>query len=124
LKSPLSVSSKLPLVGTTIFTVMSRMAQEYGAVSLSQGAPDFACSPQLIDLISHYMKLGYNQYAPMEGVMTLREQIAIKTERCYGFAPDPVSEVTVTTGATEGLFAAITSLVHPGDEVIVLRTML
>jgi methionine aminotransferase len=67
------------------------------------------------------MKLGYNQYAPMEGVLSLREQIAMKTERCYGFAPDPVNEVTVTTGATEGLFAAITSVVHPGDEVIVFE---
>lgn len=117
----LSVNSKLPNVGTTIFTVMSRMAQEHGAISLSQGAPDFACSPELIDLIAYYMKMGYNQYAPMEGVMALREQIALKTERCYGFAPDPLTEVTVTTGATEGLFAAITAIVRPGDEVIVFE---
>ncbi len=108
-------------MGTTIFTVMSRMAQEVGAISLSQGAPDFACSPELIDLIAHYMKIGYNQYAPMEGLLALREQIASKTERCYGFAPDPVTEVTVTTGATEGLFAAITAVVRPGDEVIIFE---
>lgn len=115
------ISSKLPDVGTTIFTVMTKMAAEYGAISLSQGAPDFPCSEELISLISHYMKAGFNQYAPMEGVMALREQIALKTERMYGYAPDPVSEVTVVTGATEGLFAAITAVVHPGDEVIVLE---
>jgi methionine transaminase len=117
----IEITSKLPTVGTTIFTVMTRMAIEYGAISLSQGAPDFPCSDELIDLITHYMKAGFNQYAPMEGLMALREQIALKTERCYGYAPDPLSEVTVVTGATEGLFAAITAVVHPGDEVIVLE---
>ncbi len=117
----LQIASKLPDVGTTIFTVMSRMAVEHGAISLSQGAPDFACSDALIDLIAGYMKKGFNQYAPMEGVLALREQIAIKTEICYGYAPDPISEVTVTTGATEGLFAAITAVVRPGDEVIVFE---
>jgi methionine transaminase len=117
----LEITSKLPWAGTTIFTVMTRMAAEYGAISLSQGAPDFPCSDELIGLISHYMKAGFNQYAPMEGLMTLREQIALKTERCYGYTPDPLTEVTVVTGATEGLFAAITAVVHPGDEVIVLE---
>lgn len=117
----IEITSKLPQAGTTIFTVMTRMAAEYGAISLSQGAPDFSCPEKLIDLVSHYMKAGFNQYAPMEGLMALREQIAQKTERCYGYAPDPVNEVTVVTGATEGLFAAITAVVHPGDEVIVLE---
>jgi methionine aminotransferase len=120
-KSSLSITSKLPDVGTTIFTVMTRMAAEYGAISLSQGAPDFPCPQELLDLVSHYLKAGFNQYAPMEGLMALREQIAVKTERCYGYLPDPLSEVTVVTGATEGLFSAITAVVHPGDEVIVLE---
>lgn len=121
LQSQVLLNSKLPQVGTTIFTVMTRMALEHGAISLSQGSPDFPCPEDLINLVAHFMKKGFNQYAPMEGVMALREQIAIKTEHCYGFAPDPLTEVTVTTGATEGLFSAITTVVSPGDEVIVFE---
>jgi methionine transaminase len=114
-------ASKLPHVGTTIFTVMSRLAVEYSAVNLAQGFPDFPCDPTLIELVSQAMRSGYNQYAPMEGVVALRERIAEKTERCYGFAPNPITEITVTSGATEAIFAAIAAVVHPGDEVIVLE---
>jgi methionine transaminase len=114
-------ASKLPHVGTTIFTVMSRLAVEHDAVNLAQGFPDFPCDPALIELVSQAMRSGYNQYAPMEGVVALREQIAEKTQRSYGFAPDPISEITVTSGATEAIFAAIAAVVHPGDEVIVLE---
>ncbi len=116
-----SLSSKLPWVGTTIFTVMSKLAAQYNAVNLGQGFPDFPCSDELIDLITKAMKAGYNQYAPMEGLMALREQIAIKTERLYGYAPDPVSEITITSGGTEALYAAIATVIHPGDEAIVLE---
>lgn len=118
---PFILPSKLPQVGTTIFATMARLTAEHNAISLAQGAPDFACPEPLIDRIVHYLKAGMNQYAPMEGVLRLRERIAEKTERSYGYAPDPVNEVTVTTGATEGLFAAITAVVRPDDEVIVLE---
>ncbi|MBC7921948.1 MAG: methionine aminotransferase [Ferruginibacter sp.] len=114
-------ASKLPNVGTTIFTVMSRLAAECGAINLAQGFPDFPCSEELVELVSRAMRAGHNQYAPMEGLMALREQIAGKTERCYGHAPDPVTEITVTCGATEALFAAVAAVVGPGDEVIVLE---
>jgi len=114
-------ASKLPHVGTTIFTVMSRLAVEHGAINLAQGFPDFPCDPALVELVSQAMRSGYNQYAPMEGVVALRERIAEKTEQCYGFAPDPITEITVTSGATEAIFAAIAAVVHPGDEVIVLE---
>ncbi len=113
--------SKLPRVGTTIFTVMSRLAAEYNAVNLGQGFPDFPCSEELIDLVTKAMQAGYNQYAPMEGLMALREQIALKTQSLYGFAPDPVGEITVTSGGTEALYAAIAAVIHPGDEAIVLE---
>jgi methionine aminotransferase len=114
-------ATKLPGVGTTIFTVMSRLAAEHGAINLAQGFPDFPCSPELVELVSQAMQAGHNQYAPMEGLLALREQIAQKTEQCYGYAPDPIAEITVTSGATEAIFAAITAVVHPGDEVIVLE---
>lgn len=116
-----SLQSKLPHVGTTIFTVMSRLAQEHNAINLGQGFPDFSASDQLISLVARAMTNGHNQYAPMPGLLALREQIAIKTERCYGYAPDPESEITVTSGGTEALYAAISAVVHPGDEVIVLE---
>ena len=112
-------SSKLPDVGTTIFTVMSQLAADHGAVDLSQGFPDFAAPDALLERVSHHLIAGHNQYAPMAGLPALREQIAIKTARLYGRATDPDSEVTVTSGATEALFAAIEAFVHPGDEVIV-----
>src|SRR4051794_19823603 len=119
--SPDSISSKLPNVGTTIFTVMSRMAIEYGAINLAQGFPDFPCSPELVELVTRAMRAGHNQYAPMEGLITLRERIAEKTEICYGYAPDPLTQVTVTCGATESIYAAVAAVVKPGDEVIVLE---
>ncbi len=113
------MESKLPDVGVTIFTVMSQLAQEAGAINLSQGFPDFDVSPRLIDLVTHHMQAGHNQYAPMQGVPALRAAIAAKVEALYGARYDPETEVTVTSGATEALFAALTVLVRPGVEVII-----
>ena len=115
------IHSKLPHVGTTIFTVMSRLAAEHGAVNLGQGFPDFSPSPELPELVAKAMRAGHNQYAPMEGVVALREGIAAKTERLYGFAPDPSTEITVTSGGTEALYAAISAVIRPGDEAVVLE---
>jgi len=115
----LNLRSKLPDVGTTIFTVMSGLAEQHGAINLSQGFPDFSAPPELMKLVSQHMRAGHNQYAPMPGIPALREAIADKTERCCGFRPDADKEITVTSGATSALFAAIESCVHPGDEVIV-----
>lgn len=114
-------SSKLPDVGTSIFAVMSALANEHGAINLSQGFPDFNCPDELIALVTKYMQEGHNQYAPMPGVPALRHKISEKTEKVYGYRPDPDQEVTVTSGATEALFAAITAVVKPGDEVVVLE---
>lgn len=118
---PNTVRSKLPNVGTTIFTVMSRMAQEYDAINLSQGFPDFEVSPKLIELINTYMRKGFNQYAPMAGVMPLREAIAAKMEKLYSTAYNPESEITITAGATQALFTAIACWVNDGDEVIIIE---
>lgn len=112
------LKSKLPEVGTTIFTVMTQLAKEHGAINLSQGFPDFNAPQRLLDLVSEYMNRGANQYAPMAGVPELREQIAAKTEGMYGRRVDPDTEVTVTVGATEALFSAIQTVVRPDDEVI------
>lgn len=114
------VTSKLPQVGTTIFTVMSQLAADCGAINLSQGFPSFDPDPELLHLVDHYLHSNANQYAPMPGVAALRHEVAGKTARLYGRAVDENSEVTVCTGATEGLFSAIQAIVHPGDEVIVL----
>ncbi len=111
--------SKLPDVGTTIFTVMSGLAAEHGAVNLSQGFPDFPAPAALLDRVTHHMRAGNNQYAPLAGTPLLLEAIAAKTAALYGHAPDPTREITVTSGATEALFCAIEAFVHPGDEVIV-----
>jgi methionine aminotransferase len=111
--------SKLPDIGTTIFTVMSQLAADAGAINLSQGFPSFDPPQELIDRIRYHLEHGANQYAPMPGIPALREAIADKTARLYGRAVDAATEVTVSTGATEGLFSAITALVRPGDEVIV-----
>lgn len=111
--------SKLPNTGTTIFTVMSRMAQEYGAINLSQGFPDFDCPPRLLELTSLYLHDRKNQYPPMTGIPALREQIALKVQQLYGCAADMDQEITVTSGATEALFDAIQATVGPGDEVMV-----
>ncbi len=113
--------NKLPFVGTTIFTVMSALAQQHQAINLSQGFPDFDCSPDLIDWVNHFIKKGYNQYAPMTGVQVLREQIAEKATQLYGFTCNPDTDVTVTSGATEALFAAIAAVVEKGDEVIIFE---
>ena len=115
------IRTKLPEVGVTIFTVMSRLAGEHNAINLSQGFPDFSVDPELIDLVESYMKSGCNQYAPMQGVMALREAIAVKTHELYGHDYDPSAEITVTSGGTEALFAAITASVNSGDEVIVFE---
>ncbi len=111
--------SKLPNVGTTIFTVMSRMAQEYGAINLSQGFPDFDCPARLRELVASHLNGRKNQYPPMTGIPELREQIAIKVSTLYGFAADMDHEVTVTSGATEAIFDVVQAVVSSGDEVIV-----
>ncbi len=113
--------SKLPHVGTTIFTVMSKLAAENGAINLSQGFPGFDCSPELVAFAERYLRTGFNQYAPMTGVPALREALAQKAFELYNVAYDPDNEVTITSGATEAIFAAITAVVRPGDEVIVFE---
>ena len=118
---PRPIASKLPNVGTTIFTVMSRLAQEHNAINLSQGFPDFDCARELLALVTKYFNAGLNQYPPMAGVMRLRERIAEKVEALYGAPYDPEHEVTVTPGATYGIFTAIATLVRPGDEVILFE---
>ena len=114
------LQSKLPHVGTTIFTQMSALAAEHDAINLSQGFPDFPIDDSLIERVAYYMRKGRNQYAPMTGVPQLRHSIAAKIRRIYDYTPDAEREITVTSGATEGLYAVIAALVRPGDEVIVL----
>ncbi|OFX46451.1 MAG: methionine aminotransferase [Bacteroidetes bacterium GWA2_30_7] len=113
------ISSKFPYISTSIFAVMSRFANEHNAINLSQGFPDFECSPELVSLVNKHMKLGHNQYAPMEGLMPLREIICEKTEQLYSYKYNPETEVTITAGATQALFTAISALITEGDEVIV-----
>ncbi len=113
--------SRLPQVGTTIFTVMSALAAEKNAVNLGQGFPDFDCDPALIDAVSGAMKKGLNQYPPMTGVPALRDAIASKIGKMYGYAYNPATEITVTAGATQAILTAILSVIHPGDEVIVIE---
>ena len=115
------LTSKLPHVGTTIFTIMSKLAADHKAINLSQGYPDFNAHPKLIDLVSQYMGQGMNQYAPMQGVLRLRQRIAEKVKSFYGAEVDPEKEITITAGATEALFAAIMAVVQPNDEVIVVE---
>jgi methionine aminotransferase len=115
------IDSKLPRVGTTIFTVMSRLAAEREAINLSQGFPDFDCAPELRALVTKYLNAGLNQYPPMAGVAPLREAIAEKIESLYGTAYDPEHEVTVTPGATYAIYTAIAAMVRPGDEVILFE---
>ncbi|MBD3648387.1 MAG: aminotransferase class I/II-fold pyridoxal phosphate-dependent enzyme [Pseudomonadales bacterium] len=115
-----SIKTKLPGVGTTIFTVMSQLAQEHDAINLSQGFPDFTVPEPLLTLMDKYLRAGYNQYPPMTGVPWLREQSAVKIAGLYEVQVDENDEVTVTSGATEALFVAIQAMVHQGDEVIVL----
>lgn len=118
---PIPLVSRLPEVGTTVFTVMSRLAQECGAINLSQGFPDFNAEDTLFERVAHWMRSGYNQYAPMAGAPALRTAIAAKVEDLYGATYDPEHEITVTAGATQALFTAVAALVHPGDEVIVFE---
>ena len=118
---PAAVVSRLPTVGTTIFTTMSRLAQECGAINLSQGFPDFNAEDVLFERVAHWMRAGHNQYAPMAGVPALRGAIAAKVRALYGADYDPELEITVTAGATQALFTAVAALVHPGDEVIVFE---
>ena len=115
------VQTKLPAVGTTIFTVMSALAAEKNAVNLGQGFPDFNCDPQLLQAVTDAMAAGHNQYPPMPGILPLREAIAAKIETLYGHRYDPQSEITVTAGATQAIITAILAVVRPGDEVIVLE---
>ena len=115
----LATQSKLPEVGTTIFTRMSALAQQEGALNLSQGFPDFDGPQKLLDGVTHYLTSGYNQYAPMQGVPALRQAVANKISDLYGTTLDADEEITVTSGATEALFCAISAVVRPGDEVIV-----
>lgn len=112
------ITPKLPDVGTSIFAVMSKMAQEHSAINLSQGFPDFEVSKELIGLVNKYMSNGFNQYAPMPGVPALREQIGTMLKSRFNHTADPDTEITITSGATEALFNTITSLVSAGDEVI------
>jgi methionine transaminase len=116
-----ALPSRLPQVGTTIFTVMSALATQHKAVNLGQGFPDFDCDPALLDAVNQAMRAGLNQYPPMAGVPVLREAIARKIETLYGHAYDPGNEITVTAGATQAILTAILCAVHPGDEVIVLE---
>jgi len=116
---PFQITSRLPDVGTTIFTVMSALAQQHGAINLSQGFPDFDAPAELLNLLDQHARAGHNQYAPMAGVPVLREAIAAKVHALYGATVNPDTEVTVTSGATQALFTAIAALVHAGDEVIV-----
>lgn len=113
--------SKLPGVGTTIFTVMSQLAAEHGAINLGQGFPDFDCVPALRSAVSQAMDEGHNQYPPMAGLAALREAIAAKIERLSGHRYDPALEITVTAGATQAILTAILALVRAGDEVVVLE---
>ena len=116
-----TLQSRLPKVGTTIFTVMSTLAAEKNAVNLGQGFPDFNCDPALVDAVTVAMQKGLNQYPPMTGVPVLREAIASKVEALYGRRYNAASEITITAGATQAIITAILAIVHPGDEVIVLE---
>lgn len=117
----LNIDSKLPNAKTTIFTVVGKMAKEYNAINLSQGFPDFSPDPELLNLYKKALDGSYNQYAPMTGAEQLREVIVEKTEKTYGRKYDVEKEVTITVGATQAIYTAITAFVSKGDEVIVLK---
>ena len=121
MSSTITIGSKLPDVGVSIFAVMTRLANEHGAINLSQGFPDFDCEPALVESVARAMRAGNNQYAPMPGVLALREAIAAKVQQCYGARVDPQSEVQIVCGATAGLYATLTAFVQPGDEVILFE---
>ena len=115
------LQTRLPKVGTTIFTVMSALATEHKAVNLGQGFPDFDCDPYLVDEVSQAMRAGMNQYPPMPGALALREAVSAKIASLYGRIYDPGAEITITAGATQAILTAVLCCVHPGDEVIVLE---
>jgi len=115
------IQSKLPEISTTIFTVMSQLSTQYNAVNLSQGFPDYECSPELMELVTQYMKAGYNQYAPMAGLLSLRERIVEKQEKLHQTIYHPETEITITAGGTQALFAAIACIIRPEDEVIIFE---
>lgn len=119
--SLLPLVSRLPHVGTTVFTRMSQLAIDHGAVNLGQGFPDFACDPALVDLVTDAMRAGHNQYPPMAGLPALRAAISAKIEATYGHRYDANAEITVTAGASQAIQSAILAVVHPGDEVIVIE---
>ena len=116
-----TIQSRLPNVGTTIFTVMSALASEKGAVNLGQGFPDFHCDPRLLQAVTDAMAQGHNQYPPMTGIAPLREAVAAKVSALYGHDYNPTTEITITAGATQAILTCILAVVHPGDEVIVLE---
>lgn len=116
-----ALRTRLPAVGTTVFTRMSQLALEHGAVNLGQGFPDFGCDPALVELVSEAMRAGHNQYPPMSGVPALRAAIAAKIAALYGRDYDAAAEITVTSGASQAIQSAILCSVHPGDEVIVIE---
>lgn len=115
----MQIFSKLPNVGTTIFTVMSGLAREYQAINLSQGFPDFDCHPYLLERSNYYLNHGFNQYAPMPGMLALRERVAELMQNCYGATYHPDTEITITAGATQGIYTALAAFVRTGDEVII-----
>lgn len=117
----MQIQSKLPKVGTTIFTVMSALAREHNAINLSQGFPDFGCSPKLLELAQKHMNAGFNQYAPMQGVIQLRERIAEIISTCYSANYNTDTEITITAGATQGIYTSIAAFINKGDEVIVFE---
>ena len=117
----MTIASKLPDVGITIFTVMTNLANQHGAYNLSQGFPDFDVPETLLSLVAKHMRAGLNQYAPMQGVPILREKIVQKVQKLYGASYSPESEITITAGGTEALYVAITAVVNPGDEVIIFE---
>jgi len=116
-----ALASRLPNVGTTIFTVMSALATQHKAVNLGQGFPDFACDPALVNSVTQAMLAGHNQYPPMPGIPALRQAIAAKIEKLHGHKYNADTEITITAGATQAIITAILAVVHPGDEVIVLE---
>lgn len=116
---PVQLPNKLPSIGTSIFTQMTQLAQQTGALNLSQGFPDFDSPPQLLDALKNFASQGFQQYAPMQGLPALREQVALSIQQRYGWLPDVTSEVAITPGATAAIFCVIQAVVQAGDEVIV-----
>ncbi len=117
----MQISSKLPNIGTTIFTVMSGLAREHNAINLSQGFPDFECDKKLLEFAQKHMAAGFNQYAPMQGVIQLRERVAEIIQTCYDYAYSPDTEITITAGATQAIYTAIAAFINKGDEIIVFE---